>query len=589
MRKFVAPLAFLALAALAGCSSKATIDCTTNSDCLQGGIGGSCIDSTASAEKWCAFPDPGCAGSGLRWGVASGDGLAGDCVEGGAGSASVAVTLQGDGNGTVVSSPAGIDCGTACMHDFPSGTELELTATANLGSFFDGWGGACHGTSAQCTLQATGATDVTARFARTGTSRWLGQLHATQATLEAGAFAQDSLVLAGNGFINGTGGVIVTKLDASTGAARWTKLFPTAIGLMRVTSVAIDSNGNVVVAGVMETSITFDATTVDLPPGGGTTFASAIFLAKLAGTDGSVLWAQSMGHLSPYAQIPPKVVVGADNGVYLGSSYQAPFALGGTTMYVNGGSQMMLAKLTPAGAPAWAVPIAGNGAATLRDLALDRQSNLVVVGDYTGELDIDGIHTAPVGKDDAFIAKFSIDDGSSLLSDYVTGDGKAIAVDLAQTRSGDTILMGTYEGVVDIGTSSLPGSKGFFVLEVSPGGSHVGSFGVAADSVTPQALALSPDDKSLWITGSFTALTSLGGPPLQPAGGDDGFVVSYTLAGSHVFSTRFGGTRSETGTTAVTTENAIVVAGRFEMFADFGGETLTAAESTDGFVWSMVP
>jgi hypothetical protein len=589
-RSIVALAAFVALAALAGCSSKQTIDCATNADCIQGGVMGTCLASPASSEHWCAFSDPMCDGSRLRWGLASGDGLAAECVAGVGGEpARVTVTVQGEGHGTVLSSPTGIDCGTVCEHEFPTGADLELTATANLGSFFDGWAGACDGAVAQCTLQPTSPTDVTARFALTGSSRWLSQLHATQATLEAGAFASNSLVLAGNGFIGGTGGVIVTALDASTGVARWTKLFPTALGLMRVTSVAIDASGNAIVAGVMERPITFGSTTVALPPGGDSSHAAAIFLAKLSVADGAVVWAQSLGHLNQYGYLAPKVVVGADGSVYLGSSYEAPFSLANTAMYVTSGSQMMLAKFSAAGAPAWAAPVPGDGSATLRDVALDKQLNLVVGGDFNGELDIDGVHTAPLGKDDAFVAKFSTQDGTPLLVDYIRGDGKALAVDLAETRSGNTVLMGTYEGVVEVGASPLPGSQGLFVLEVSPGGSHVGSFGVATDSVTPQALTLGPDDQSLWITGSFSGVTSLGGAPLQPAGGADGFVACYTRSGSHIFSSRFGGTQVETGTAAIATENAIVVAGRFGMFADFGGETLTAAESTDGFMWSLVP
>jgi hypothetical protein len=68
--------------AFTGCSSDETIRCSKSADCLQGGIPGTCEPSTAaaSAEHWCAFPDLSCAGSQERWGIKSGDGLAGDCV-----------------------------------------------------------------------------------------------------------------------------------------------------------------------------------------------------------------------------------------------------------------------------------------------------------------------------------------------------------------------------------------------------------------------------------------------------------------------------------------------------------------------------
>src|SRR5437764_1486558 len=42
----------------------------------------------------------------------------------------LSVALAGSGSGTVTSSPAGVDCGSTCSYDFPSGTEVILTATA---------------------------------------------------------------------------------------------------------------------------------------------------------------------------------------------------------------------------------------------------------------------------------------------------------------------------------------------------------------------------------------------------------------------------------------------------------------------------
>lgn len=61
------------------------------------------------------------------------------------------VALRGDGLGTVTSSPAGITCGTMCTKTFPPGMVL-LTAAPPAGSSFEGWGDACSGTGADCTV-----------------------------------------------------------------------------------------------------------------------------------------------------------------------------------------------------------------------------------------------------------------------------------------------------------------------------------------------------------------------------------------------------------------------------------------------------
>lgn len=73
----------------------------------------------------------------------------------------IAVTKVGDG--TVTSSPAGIDCGATCSADFDGGSAVEFTAAASPGWRFDGWSGACSGSGA-CSVQVSAADSVTATF-----------------------------------------------------------------------------------------------------------------------------------------------------------------------------------------------------------------------------------------------------------------------------------------------------------------------------------------------------------------------------------------------------------------------------------------
>lgn len=71
------------------------------------------------------------------------------------------------GTGTVVSHPAGLQCGssgTACVAGFSQGTAVTLTATPGSGQVFKAWGGACLGT-ATCTVVMNQARSVSATFA----------------------------------------------------------------------------------------------------------------------------------------------------------------------------------------------------------------------------------------------------------------------------------------------------------------------------------------------------------------------------------------------------------------------------------------
>jgi protein MpaA len=98
-------------------------------------------------------------------------GLASSAAAGGANGRSsnaavytLSVALAGSGSGTVTSSPAGIDCGSICSADFPSGTGVTLMATAAPGSSFAGWSGAgCSGIGS-CEVTMSAAQFVTATF-----------------------------------------------------------------------------------------------------------------------------------------------------------------------------------------------------------------------------------------------------------------------------------------------------------------------------------------------------------------------------------------------------------------------------------------
>jgi hypothetical protein len=144
-------------------SSPAGIDC--GRDCLENYTGGTTVTLTAT-------PDPGHAFVGWQ-GAGGACGGTGPCIVTVTANRNIvarfsrALTLRvqraGPGQGSVVSTPAGITCGADCTEAYAAGTTVTLTATPAAGSTFAGWMGACSGTG-PCTLTLTGNTVVGARF-----------------------------------------------------------------------------------------------------------------------------------------------------------------------------------------------------------------------------------------------------------------------------------------------------------------------------------------------------------------------------------------------------------------------------------------
>ena len=76
----------------------------------------------------------------------------------------LSVTRSGAGNGAVVGTAAGIDCGSTCSAEVLSGTTVSLTATAASGSSFAGWSGNCSGSAATVTIAMSAARTCNAQF-----------------------------------------------------------------------------------------------------------------------------------------------------------------------------------------------------------------------------------------------------------------------------------------------------------------------------------------------------------------------------------------------------------------------------------------
>ena len=78
----------------------------------------------------------------------------------------VTLSVNTSGNGTVTSSPAGINCGSSCTASFGEGSTVLLSATPAAGTRFSAWQGACAdaGSNTLCTVNLDQSQSVSATF-----------------------------------------------------------------------------------------------------------------------------------------------------------------------------------------------------------------------------------------------------------------------------------------------------------------------------------------------------------------------------------------------------------------------------------------
>lgn len=122
----------------------------------------------------------------------------------------LSVDKQGEGDGTVLSEPSGINCGTTCAYSFDKDTKVTLTAKPVNGSTFLGWGGACGGAQLTCTVSMSQAQTVAITFSGVGFAKAVDNTVLTwNSTGDApwsGQLEKDAKVK-GIKYVNGSAGV----------------------------------------------------------------------------------------------------------------------------------------------------------------------------------------------------------------------------------------------------------------------------------------------------------------------------------------------------------------------------------------------
>ena len=163
----------------------------------------------------------------------------------------LAVTKPDAGQGTVTSTPSGIDCGATCSAPFANGTQVTLHADPAPGWTFAGWGGDCSGTG-DCLVTTDGDRSESATFLPTATE-------APPSFLTAWSSFDDHVDLAGpsgmavdgsgNAYVADTYNGRIVKFDSS-GTVQQVFTVGNGIGdgFLWPADVAVDGSGNVYVA-----------------------------------------------------------------------------------------------------------------------------------------------------------------------------------------------------------------------------------------------------------------------------------------------------------------------------------------------------
>lgn len=340
--------------------------------------------------------------------------------------------------------------------------------------------------------------------------------------------------------------VVVAKLTP-TGRFLWA----TAGGNRRLTApggstevhgVAVTSEGEVCLTGTFTGSDRFGTTTFSsqLDTGISGSLSVDVYVARLDGA-GAWRWALNAGTRSN--ELARGIAVDRAGNAYFTGAFgdNTGFALGTTVLYTGvDGSDIFVAKLSPAGDVLWAVkagaPEAGSEG---RGVALDAQGNIYVTGYFAGNAHFGTQTVSASAHADLFLAK--LDATGTFLwatgvagADYETGDALAVA-------GNDVFVGGSYFGATTMGSSTLPyaGSRDLFIAQFNTSGTFYGAVG-GGGSDQENLTALASDGHTAVYAGGYSLSPSI-------------TFGTTTLPGSRFvntsFMTRVTGTVTALGTT----------------------------------------
>lgn len=480
--------------AVAACGGHADVPCDNSSNCNLSG-GGSCV-AASTGNMWCAYPDPLCP-DGYRFSDQDvGDGLGGTCVAGGPTDGGVdadagphvrklTVMIGGSGTGIVTSAPTGLTCNAnTCTQTFPLGTPVTLTQSATSGTFL-GWSNDCTGTAA-CVVTMDEDRTVAGLFGTPGEALWSQQI-------------------GGNGD------------DAAQ-------------------AIATDSDGNLIVVGHFQNSLTVGTTTIT------SAGSTDLFVAKLAAIDGSVVWIKSFGGTS--AEDAAAVALDPTNNIYITGTFEGAPNFGGGPLANAGNVDGFALKLDAGGAYQWAVPLGGQFADGARSIAVS-STEVAVVGNYQHSMTVLGKTITNSGTSQGYLAEFGLDGSSGFLKTF-PGTGTSSPVSVVFDGGGNIVVAGTLTGTADFGNGAVTSSMedAFLAKYNGTGGFLLAK--VLGGSTNDQATAVTVDaSDNMLLVGKFTGSVAFGGASPLNTNTANVVFAKYSAAGAFDWAVAFGGTTAQ--------------------------------------------
>ncbi|HTN85818.1 MAG TPA: SBBP repeat-containing protein [Sorangium sp.] len=346
------------------------------------------------------------------------------------------------------------------------------------------------------------------------------------------------------------------------------------------TDVAVDSMGNVYVAGSFKGAISLGE---DVLIASG---ESDAFLVKFS-SSGEYVWSRQLGGIHDESAYSLSVGPGGDPVVATIEIDFDPTLINLVLQQYNSDGELSWRRALGGG-------LCGIVPTNVRSIAFAPDGDIVVAGDYCGDVQFDDAHVISNATDlsDVFVAKIRTSDGSiDEVDGWVSafgGDGAQYAIDVAADAAGNVIVVGDFYGGLHLDDVSFMSSGGsdVFLSKLTNRGlvSWVRAFG-GAQNDSARSVAVDRLGGPV-VMATFQGAFDLGGGEvvasrLAPT------IFKYTTSNTYRWHRVFDVDGVGVGNLSVEPQGDLLVVGRLTEEAELDGEMLHPSSTGDLLLMKM--
>lgn len=280
------------------------------------------------------------------------------------------------------------------------------------------------------------------------------------------------------------------------------------------------------------------------------------------------------------------IAVDGNGNVYIVGAYANSVSFGGTVITAAGSSDIFVAKYNNSGILQWVRSAGGIYDDQGYSIAVDASGNAFITGHFRESVQFGTTSLVSAGNSDIFIVKYDTN-GVVLWAEAEGGIYGDQAVGLTVDQLGNCYVTGTYYKDAVFSSVTLPSYSNisFFIAKYNAAGT-LQWIQSAGSSLGVEGVAIAVDTTgNVYVTGNFASTVYFGATPVFSKGAYDIFITKLDSAGNFQWVKSLGGESYDYADDIVVDKNGnFFVIGTFIGTASFEGWSKTSVGYFDMFV-----